>query len=185
MALTYTPEKQSDFECPDFTLPSVDGVTYSLKDFSSAKALWIMFICAHCPYVKAVEDRVIHLAKKYAAKGVASVAICSNDPTDYPEDSGPQLLQRWREKDYGFPYLIDESQAVAQAFQAVCTPDFYIFDHKRHLVYRGRLDDSWRHPEKVRRQELKEALDAILAGNSSISSQNPSMGCSIKWKTGD
>ncbi|MGH7829375.1 MAG: thioredoxin family protein [Candidatus Binatia bacterium] len=167
---------------PDFKLPSVDGKVYALKDFSAAKALVVMFICNHCPYVQAVEDRILKLHRDYKDKGVQVVGICSNDPTDYPDDSPANLLKRWKQKEYGFPYLIDESQAVAKAFGAVCTPDIYVYDAARRLAYHGRIDDNWQHPDQVAKQELRAALDALLAGKPPAGEQWPSMGCSIKWK---
>lgn len=184
MALTYTPQAELGSPCPEFKLPSVDGRSISSADYRNAKALVVMFICNHCPYVQAIEDRLIALAKEYQAQGVAFVGICANDPSEYPEDAPAELLKRWREKSYGFPYLVDESQAVARAFGAVCTPDFFVYDQRGHLAYRGRLDDSWRNPAAVQKRELKSALDALLQGNPLNSVQNPSMGCSIKWKNG-
>ncbi len=152
---------------------------YSSGNFSS-KPLLIMFICNHCPYVKAIEPRLLKLARDF--KELQTVAICANDPSEYPEDSPSELLKTWREKAYGFPYLIDESQTAAKDFGAVCTPDLFLFDASAKLVYRGRLDDSWKNEALVRRHELREAVEATLAGKSVNSEQNPSMGCSIKWK---
>jgi hypothetical protein len=185
MALTYTPAGELGSPLPHFSLPGVEGKTYHSADFAKAKALVVMFICNHCPYVKAIEDRLLGLANEMASQSVAFVGICANDPTDYPEDAPTALLQRWREKSYGFPYLVDESQDSARAFGAVCTPDIFVYDAARKLRYRGRLDDSWRDPGKVRRQELKSALQNILQNLPVESPQNPSMGCSIKWKSGD
>lgn len=181
MALTYSPAGELGSDCPDFRLRSVDGRTYRRQDFSDHRALVIMFICNHCPYVRAVEDRLIDLQREMTPLGVAFAAICSNDPSDYPEDSPGSLLDRWRSKDYRFPYLIDETQEIAKAFGAVCTPDLYLYDSGGKLKYRGRLDDSWKSPRDVRRRDLKEAIDAVLAGRP-IADQIPSMGCSIKWK---
>lgn len=183
MALTYTPAGELGGACPDFRLPSVEGKTYSLQDFAPARILVVGFICNHCPYVQAIEDRLIRLARGWDGKAAQFVGICSNDPSDYPEDAPAELRKRWREKSYGFPYLIDESQDTARAFGAVCTPDFFVYDQNRRLAYRGRLDDSWRNPEKVRAEELKAAVEALIAGRSLDSVQNPSMGCSIKWKS--
>ena len=182
MALTYTPAGELGSQCPEFKLPSVDGKTFTLKDFNDAKILVVGFICSHCPYVQAVEDRLIHLAHSWEGKGAQFVGICSNDPADYPEDRPEALQARWLEKNYKFPYLIDESQTVAKAFGAVCTPDFFVFDEKRRLAYRGRLDDSWRNPGNVKNEELRTAVDKLLSGRGLDSVQNPSMGCSIKWK---
>jgi len=168
--------------CPDFRLPSVDGRTVSRDDFQDRRALVVMFICNHCPYVQAVEDRIIELARDYDGRGVQVVGICSNDPTDYPDDRPERLLERWRAKRYGFPYLVDESQDVARRFGAVCTPDIYVFGPDRRLGYHGRIDDNWREPGKVRRRELREAIDALLAGRTPPAEQVHSIGCSIKWK---
>jgi peroxiredoxin len=185
MALTYSPGGTLGSNCPDFELPSVEGKTVGLSEFAEQKVFVAMFLCNHCPYVQAVEERVLQLAREYSGASVAFVGICSNDPTDHPEDSPTALLQRWRERHYPFPYLIDDSQDVAKAFGAVCTPDFFVYGPKRQLLYRGRLDDSWRRPEKVSRREMKEAIDAVLADRSVLTEQNPSMGCSIKWKSHD
>lgn len=185
MALTYTPAPVIGSPCPSFSLPGVDGKTYSLEDFSEAKAILFMFICNHCPYVQAIEDRLIQLAKVSKEHSVAVVGICANDPTDYPEDSPAALKQRWEEKSYGFPYLIDESQETAKAFGAVCTPDFFLYDENKKLTYRGRLDDSWKDQNKVSNEELKQAIMAVVAGQSPVTEQVPSMGCSIKWKTSE
>ncbi len=180
MALTYSPAGALGSPCPEFRLSSVDGNLYELRDFSTAPALMIMFICNHCPYVQAIESRLIALAQGYPR--AAFVGICANDPSDHPEDSPERLLARWKKMNYGFPYLVDREQTVARAFGAVCTPDLYIYNSERVLRYRGRLDDSWRAPERVEKQELRTALEQILAGENPVAEQNPSMGCSIKWK---
>jgi peroxiredoxin len=169
--------------CPDFRLPSVDGRTVARDDLKDAKVLVVMFICNHCPYVQAVEDRFVALARDYEPKGVQFVGICSNDPKGYPDDAPPRLLARWREKGYGFPYLVDATQSVAHAFDAVCTPDIYVYDGQRRLAYHGRIDDNWQHPDKVTRRELAAALDALLAGRAPSEEQLHSIGCSIKWTT--
>jgi peroxiredoxin len=168
--------------CPDFQLPGVDGKSHRRDDFSAAPVLVVMFICNHCPYVKAVEDRLIALNKEYGGRGVQFVGVCSNDAVSYPDDGFDKLRERWQEKGYGFPYLHDESQAVARAFGAVCTPDIFVFDRQRQLAYRGRIDDSWKDPGKVTRRELASALDALLAGGRPAPEQRPTLGCSIKWK---
>src|SRR2546426_2265316 len=184
MALTESRDIAFGASCPDFRLPSVDGKIYARDDFRDQAVLVVMFICNHCPYVQAVEDRIIRLARDYGSKGAQLVGICSNDPTDYPEDRPEMLLRSWREKGYGFPYLIDESQDVARAFGAVCTPDIYVFDRTRKLAYHGRIDDNWKEPARVKRHELREALDALLAGRAPAREQLSSIGCSIKWKKG-
>ncbi len=183
MALTENVAVTLGTPCPDFDLPTVDGKRATRDDFRDDAALVVMFICNHCPYVQAVEDRLIALAREYAPKRVGFVGICSNDPTSYPDDAPPRLLARWREKRYGFPYCVDASQDVARRFHAVCTPDLYVYDGARRLAYHGRLDDDWKNPTKVRRRDLAAALDAILAGASPAREQIPSMGCSIKWKS--
>lgn len=167
---------------PDFFLKSVDGKIFSLRSFPDAEALVVLFLCNHCPYVQAVEDRILQLGRDYLPKGVQLLGICSNDPTDYPDDAPNRLLLRWKEKEYGFPYLIDESQEVAKAYGAVCTPEIYVFDRERKLAYHGRIDDNWQDPSKVSRRDLREALDALLAGKRPAAEQKPSLGCSIKWK---
>jgi peroxiredoxin len=181
MALTENRDLALGTPCPDFRLPSVDGRTVARDDLKDAAVLVVMFICNHCPYVQAVEDRIVALAREYGSKGVQLVGICSNDPSGYPDDAPPRLLARWREKGYGFPYLVDASQAVARAFDAVCTPDVYVYDRARRLAYHGRIDDNWQQPSKVTRRELAAALDALLAGKTPSQEQHHSIGCSIKW----
>ena len=178
-----TPPAELGAACPDFRLPAVDGRTYARDDFREARLLVVMFICNHCPYVKAVEDRIIRLAREYEARGVQLVGICSNDAETYPDDAFPRLAERWRERGYGFPYLHDEPQTVARAFGAVCTPDIFVYDRERRLAYRGRIDDSWKDEGKVTSRELAAALDALLAGSRPAEKQRPSMGCSIKWRS--
>ena len=182
MALTESRDLPLGTPCPDFRLSSVEGKPVSRDDFRAAKALVVMFICNHCPYVQAVEDRIVGLGREYGPRGVQLVGICSNDPTDYPDDRPERLLTRWREKRYGFPYLVDETQAVAHDFHAVCTPDLYVFDGERRLAYHGRIDDDWQHPERVKRRDLAAALDAILEGRAPSGEQIHSIGCSIKWR---
>jgi peroxiredoxin len=183
MALTENRDLALGTPCPDFRLPSVEGHTVARDDFRDAHALVVMFICNHCPYVQAVEDRIVALAHEYGPRGVQFVGICSNDPTGYPEDAPAKLRARSRAKGYGFPYLVDEAQDIARAFGAVCTPDLYVYDRDRRLAYHGRIDDDWQHPSKVTRRELAAALDAILAGKAPSRAQLHSIGCSIKWKT--
>ena len=182
MALTESKQVALGTGAPEFKLPAVDGKTYALADFADAKVLVVLFICNHCPYVQAVEERILSLAREFAPKGVQLVAICANDPTDYPDDSFANLKKRWREKKYGFPYLVDESQETARAYQAVCTPDIFVYNAQRKLAYRGRIDDNWQDAKKITRHELKEALQTLLAGKAPSADQKPSMGCSIKWK---
>jgi len=170
------------FPCPDFRLPSVGGSSVGSRDFEDATLFGVFFTCNHCPYAKAIEGRLLELERDYTAKGFRFVAISANDATTYPDDSFANMKKRAAERGYGFPYLYDESQAVARAFGAVCTPDLYVFDQSRKLAYHGRLDDSPMDASKVKRRELREAVDALLAGRAPSTAQNPSIGCSIKWK---
>ncbi len=171
---------------PSFELKDVYGKVYSDKDFADKKVLVVMFLCGHCPYVKAVEDRILQLARFFEGKSVGFVAINPNDwrinPEKYKEDSPEELRKRVEEKNYPFPYLLDETQEVAKAFDAVCTPEFYVYDQQRRLRYHGRLDDNWKEPEKVTKEELKEAIIALLEDKDPPKEQYPSMGCSIKWR---
>lgn len=170
--------------CPDFDLPTVDGKRFARADATGKKALVVMFICNHCPYVQAIEDRLVALAHEYGLKGVQFVGVCSNDPAGYPDDAPAKLLESWERKSYGFPYCVDESQAVARAFGAVCTPDLYVYDAEQRLAYHGRLDDNWQDPTQVHRRELAGALEALLAGDRPSDGQQHAIGCSIKWKQG-
>jgi thiol-disulfide isomerase/thioredoxin len=183
MALTYTPEPVLGSPCPNFDLPAVFGSKrFSLKSFEKSEVLVVMFICNHCPYVKAIEDRLIEMARIYRTKGVSFVGISSNDPADHPDDRPEELSRRAQEKGYTFPYLFDETQEVAKNFGAVCTPDFFVYNEHRKLMYRGRLDDSWKDASLVTSQDLGEAIECILEGEPISFTQQPSMGCSIKWK---
>jgi peroxiredoxin len=187
MALTETPAPALGTAPPDFKLPdAVNGKTFALADFGDAKALVVMFLCKHCPYVVAVQSRIAALAKEFKPKGVQFVAICSNDSKQYPEDAAHGLKIQANKEGFIFPYLVDESQGVGRAYGAVCTPDFFAYAPGPKpgtfaLAYRGRLDDNWKEPAKVKKRELALALNAILLGQSP-GTQNPSMGCSIKWK---
>ena len=169
---------------PDFALPGVDGKVWTLDACRGPKGLLVMFICNHCPYVKAVLDRILRDARDLRGHGVHSVAIMSNDPTDYPEDSFENMRKIATERDFPFPYLLDESQAVAQAYGAVCTPDFFGYNAALELQYRGRLDASRKEaaPADARR-DLFEAMFEVARTGRGPAEQIPSMGCSIKWKS--
>lgn len=182
MALTFTPLDGMGTNCPDFQLPGIDGKTHVKKEFLNGKPLLVMFICNHCPYVKAIEDRLIETAKDLQKKQINVVAICSNDPEEYPEDNFESLRARAKEKNYPFVYLHDADQKIAKAFGAVCTPDFFLYNNDQKLCYRGRLDDSWKDASKVTKKELLAAAEQILRTNEMIQNQTPSMGCNIKWK---
>lgn len=166
----------------DFNLPDPDGKRYTLADFKDAKVLAIIFMCNHCPYVKAILDRLVALARHFEDSGVQFVGINPNDAEKYPDDSPECMKQLAEEKGMTFPYLIDDSQEVARQYDAVCTPDFFVYGPDRKLVYRGRLDDNWQEPEKVTSEELKAALEELVADRPAPEKQTPSMGCSIKWK---
>ncbi len=163
----------------DFNLPGTDGKNYSLADFSEAKVLVVVFMCNHCPYVLAVLERLNKLAEDFREKGVQFVGINSNDSTDYPDDS----FEKMKELAINFTYLHDEDQLTATKYHAVCTPDIFVYNEKRELKYHGRIDDNWQEPEKITKEELKEALKKILSGEEiPREEQIPCMGCSIKWK---
>ncbi|HEX5727019.1 MAG TPA: thioredoxin family protein [Longimicrobiaceae bacterium] len=171
---------------PPFSLPDTDGRTVSLEDARGAPALLVMFICNHCPFVKHVRPALAALGREYAPKGVAIVAIASNDPAQHPED-GPEGMRREKAAaGYDFPYLFDETQAVAKAYRAACTPDFFLFGPELTLVYRGQFDDS--RPNNgvpVTGRDLRAALDAVLEGRPVAAEQAPGIGCGIKWKPGN
>lgn len=171
---------------PDFCLPDTKGNLISLGDFKNAPALLVMFICNHCPYVRHINHELARLTKEYRAREVAVVGINSNDIKNYPDDSPEKMAETAKTIGYTFPYLFDESQEVAKAYRAACTPDFYLFDKSRKLVYRGQMDDS--RPQSgipVTGVDLRAALDAVLEGHSVPEDQKPSMGCNIKWKPGN
>lgn len=171
---------------PDFSLPDTSGKTVSLKDFKGKKALLVMFICNHCPFVKLVRNELAILAREYQAKGAGVVGIMSNDAEKYPEDSPEKMAEEARRAGYTFPYLYDADQQTAKAYRAACTPDFFLFDAARKLVYRGQLDDARPGNGKpVTGADLRAALDAILAGQEAPANQRPSIGCNIKWRPGN
>ena len=165
-----------------FQLPGVDSKTYSLESFSDKNVLVIIFMCNHCPYVKAVLQRLIALQAETAHQGVQLIGINSNDVDRYPDDSMENMQKITKEKGINFPYLLDVSQEMAKTYDAVCTPDIYVYGTERKLLYRGRIDDNWEHEEKVIQRNLKEAVDCIVAGKKVPDKQISSIGCSIKWK---
>ncbi len=172
-------------KAPDFRLPDTNGKPVSLADFKDAAALVVVFICNHCPYVKHLRGGLAQLARDYQSRGVAVTGISSNDVADYPADSPAKMAEEARSAGYIFPYLYDETQEVAKAYRAACTPDFFLFDRHRQLAYRGQFDDS--RPGNglpVTGQDLRAALDAVLAGRPVPPNQKPSIGCNIKWKPG-
>jgi peroxiredoxin len=182
MALMYSKGMLLGTPAPPFTLPGVHGKMHSLDSFADAKVLVVVFTCNHCPYAQASEDRLIQLQKEYEHRGVRFVAINPNDDEKYPDDSFEKMKERAASKGFNFPYLRDETQAIARAYDAACTPDIFVFDKDRKLIYNGRIDDNWQHPDQVTRHDLREVLDAALEGREVDFEHVPSMGCSIKWK---
>jgi peroxiredoxin len=171
---------------PDFSLPDVEGNTVSMSDFVDAPALLVAFICNHCPYVQHIAPEFAKLAREYQDRGVAVVGINSNDWTQFPDDSPQKMAEEVRRRGYTFPYLADETQEVAKEYHAACTPDFYVFDKDRLLVYRGEMDASRPGNNiKVTGKDLREALDCVLTGQPVPEAQKPSLGCNIKWKPGN
>ena len=171
---------------PHFRLPDVTGKTFALEDFGDARGLVVAFICNHCPFVKHIRDELARFARDYQPRGLAVVAINSNDLEAYPQDGPKYTAEEAKAAGYTFPYLIDESQAVAKAYQAACTPDLYLFDADRKLVYRGQFDESRPGNDKpVTGRDLRQALDALLEGKPAPQDQKPSIGCNIKWKAGN
>lgn len=173
-------------EAPDFRLPDPSGKFWARDDFRNAKALLVIFMCNHCPYVRHLRTHLAGTIREYQAKGLAAVGINSNDISTYPDDSPEQMAKENRAAGYTFPYLYDETQEVAKAYGAACTPDFFLFDAERRLVYRGQYDGS--RPSSgipVTGADLRAALDAVLAGQPVPKEQRPSVGCNIKWKPGN
>lgn len=169
---------------PDFNLPDViSGKRMSLEDVAQEYGVVVMFICAHCPYVQNIEEEIAVIADQYAKSKIGFVAISSNDASAYPEDAPEGLRKQAEELDFNFPYLYDETQEVAKAYDAVCTPEFYLFDEELKLIYRGRFDASTPgNPEPVNGDNLIEAIEAHLEDEPPVDPQHPSVGCSIKWK---
>ena len=165
-----------------FLLKGTDDKVYSLNDFRDKTVLCVIFMCNHCPYVIAVQDRINQIAKDYSGKSFALVGINPNDDEAYPEDSFENMKKRTEERGFVFPYLRDETQEVVKQYDAVCTPDIYLYDDNRVLKYRGRLDDNWKDEKQVKRKELRMAIDRMLDGKEIDFEMIPSMGCSIKWK---
>lgn len=190
MALTYSEKSKLGTLAPDFQLIGTNGVRHGLRDFRNARALVVVFMCNHCPYVQAVRDRINRLAADGAEHGVSVVGINSNDPVAYPEDGFEAMKREAEVHRFNFHYLWDPTQSVAKAFGAVCTPDFFLYANETAhkdpvrfvLKYRGRLDDNWKDERAVRARDLRSAIDAVLEGREPNPDQLPSAGCSIKWK---
>jgi peroxiredoxin len=184
MALTPSTMLPLATRAPEFTLPDAcSDKLFSLSELKSETATVIMFICNHCPYVKLLQNKLVEVANKYMALKISFIAINSNDVKNYPDDNPERMKETAEFYGYPFPYLFDETQAVAKAYQAACTPDFYIFDSKMLCVYRGRFDDATPgNHQPVTGKDLSQALDCILAGRAVPEDQQPSVGCNIKWK---
>ena len=186
MVMTASTMLPLGMSAPDFNLPDIKGDMVSLADFKESSALLVIFMCNHCPFVKHVLHVMVDLIKEYQAKGVAVVGINSNDVASFPEDSPEKMAKDAKKTGFTFPYLFDESQEVAKAYHAACTPDLFLFDKERRLVYRGQMDDSRPGSEiPVTGVDLIRAMDAVLAGRNISSDQKPSMGCNIKWEKGN
>lgn len=187
MAKTLSTMLDLGTSAPDFSLPDVaSGKTMALRDLANSKALLVMFICRHCPFVKHIEKELARLGQDYANKDIAIVAISANDATESPDDAPESLKEMAEQLGFGFPLLYDENQSVAKAYAAACTPDFFLFDQTRKLVYRGQFDDS--RPESglpVTGKDLRAAIDAVLDDRVINPDQRTSIGCNIKWKTGN
>ncbi len=185
MALTASTMLELGTRAPDFALPDTDGRTVSLSDLADSKALLVIFMCNHCPFVRHVAGGLAELARTYQQSGVAVVAISSNDAANFPDDSPEKMKQEKAARGYTFAYLYDQTQRVAQSYRAACTPDFFVFDGDQRLAYRGQMDDS--RPDSgipVTGNDLRVALDAVLEGLPVPENQTPSLGCNIKWKAG-
>ncbi|MBT4916860.1 thioredoxin family protein [Candidatus Peregrinibacteria bacterium] len=167
---------------PDFSLKNVDGEQYSLGNFADKKALVVVFMCNHCPYVQAIWPRLVSLQEQFLDKEVQFVGINPNLNPDYDEETFEKMQEYYGEYSMNFPYLQDDTQEVARAYDAQCTPDIYVFDEDLKLAYHGRVDDNWKDEGSVTKQELAEAIEAIVGGEDPSAEQRPAMGCSIKWR---
>ena len=171
---------------PDFSLPDTQKQTVSLKNYADAPGLLVMFLSNHCPYVKLVREEIARIGREYGAKGVGIVAVMANDVQAYPDDAPDKMALEVKDAGYTFPYLYDETQEVAKAYGAACTPDFFLFDAQKRLVYSGQMDDARPGNNRpVTGADLRAALDALLAGKPVSDVQRPSLGCNIKWKPGN
>jgi peroxiredoxin len=186
MVMTASTMLELGTQAPDFSLPDTEGKIVSLSDFGDARALLVVFMCNHCPFVRHILDGLVTVAKEYQGKGVAVVGINSNDVDSYPDDRSELMARMAKQKGIPFPYLYDATQDVAKRYHAACTPDFFLFDGLRKLVYRGQFDDSRPgNTVPVTGADLRAALDAVLGGGPVSREQKASMGCNIKWKPGN
>ena len=177
-----TPICDFGWKAPEFSLPATDGKVFTLEELNGERGLLVMFICNHCPYVKSVIDRIVRDAIELQGLGINTVAICANDANDYPEDSFENMAVFAKQHGFNFPYLHDDSQSIAKAYNAVCTPDFFGFDQNLGLQYRGRLDASRKDAVADAKRDLFEAMKQVALSGKGPQEQIPSMGCSIKWK---
>lgn len=186
MALTPSTMLDLGTPAPDFRLRDTEGRYVSLNDFADAPGLLVVFMCNHCPYVKHIREGLVKFANEFQPQGLAIVGINANDAEKYPDDSPEKMKEEVRAAGYTFPYLYDETQEVAKAYKAACTPDFFLFDGNRRLVYRGQFDDSRpKNAEPVTGNDMRQAVSALLAGRAVPQDQKPSIGCNIKWKPGN
>ena len=186
MSLTPSTMLKLGTTAPDFSLPDTEGKTRTLSEFANSKGLLVIFMCNHCPYVKHIQHELATLADEYMDKGVAVVGISSNSAESHPQDGPEAMRQEAARVGYHFPYLYDASQEVAKAYRAACTPDIFLFDESRKLVYRGQFDDSRpRNNLPITGADLRAALDALLEGKPPLAEQKASIGCNIKWKPGN
>jgi peroxiredoxin len=169
-------------DAPDFNLPGVDGLNYTLSSFKNKRILVVIFSCNHCPYVQAYENRIKEIQKDYNLNDVQIVAVSSNDAAKYPEDSFEEMKNRSKKQNFNFPYLYDEDQSAAREFDASHTPEVFVFDENRKLSYHGKIDDNWQEPLKVKNRYLREALDELLSDKEVSIPETYSIGCTIKWK---
>lgn len=167
---------------PYFSLKGTDGKIYTISDFRDRKGLVIIFTCNHCPYAQAYEGRIVELAAEYQPQGVQFITICANDSVGYPEDDFEHMVEKSRKLGFPFPYLHDETQAVAKAYDAACTPEVYLFDGEHRLCYHGRIDDNYQDRSQVTHEDLRNAIRALLEGQAPEPALTPAIGCSIKWK---
>ena len=186
MARTPSTMPELGLPAPDFSLPDPSGRIYTLQDFTDAKALLVVFMCNHCPFVIHLREALSAFAREYQAKGLAVVGINANDITNRPDDSPAMMAEEIKRAGYTFPYLFDETQQTAMAYQAACTPDFFLYDGDRKLVYRGQFDGSRPGNDiPVTGADLRAAAEAVLAGQAIAEQQSPSLGCNIKWRPGN
>jgi len=169
-------------KAPYFNLRGTDNKIYCITDFAEARALVVCFLSNYCPYCISYDERLVGLAQKYKEQGLSFVAICSNDPVGFPEDSFEKMIEKSQQLGFAFPYLQDDKQEAAKAYDAECTPEVYLFDSEQKLAYHGRIDDNFREPKAVESHDLRDAIEAVLAGEKPRAALTPVVGCSIKWK---